>query len=70
MHLYIYIYIHSSLPLPLCSIYYYYSCYAIFINIQVIILKSGEPAPPAVNCTHVHLYISFDATANVSSYFN
>lgn len=38
------------------SVIYYYSCYAIFINIQVIILKSGEPAPPAyMNCTHCTL---------------
>lgn len=41
------------------------------MNIQLFFfsfLKSGEPAPSSyINCTRVHLYISFDATANDSS---
>lgn len=54
----VYVYIH--IYLSLCIIYYHYhSRHAIFINIQVIVLKSGGPAPPFMNCTHVQLYISF-----------
>lgn len=38
-----------SLSFPSCDIYKYTShC-----------LKSGGPAPPFMNCTHVQLYISF-----------
>lgn len=46
-----------SLSFLLCSIYKYTShC-----------LKSGGPAPPAMNCTHVQLYISFHANISIIS---
>lgn len=49
MCVYIYLSLHNILSFPLCDIYKYTShC-----------LKSGGPAPPVMNCTHIQLYIPF-----------